>query len=249
MQDINRIYALSKRNVILRYKNSLVGFFWGFIKPLIYLLIFMVMFSQSFPSMDHYILFVTSGLILWFFFSNVTSQSVGSVAGSAGLLKSLNIPAYFFPLSEMISELFNLLLTIIVFLVLMNWFGIVYSYKLLFAIPALLLFAIFAYGLNLLLSSINVFFRDVGILWGTIQPALFYLTPIAYPETMIPEKYKLVIKSNPIYYFIKLGRTIFHENVVPPMHAWNVCIFIAFTMLIIGLVVFNRLKNQFISAI
>ncbi len=249
MQNISRIYALSKRNVILRYKNSLVGFFWGFIKPLIYLLIFMVMFSQGFGSMENYILFSLSGLVLWFFFSNVTSQSVGSIVGSSGLLKAINIPAYFFPLSEILSELFNLFLTIIVFLIMMNWFGIVYSPRLLLIIPCLLLFGMFSYGLNLILCSINVFFRDIGIIWGTIQPALFYLTPIAYPETMIPKKYELVIKSNPIYYFIKLGRGIFYENITPSLHSWLVCIFISCTTLTVGLIIFSRLKNQFISAI
>ncbi|MBE2290017.1 MAG: ABC transporter permease [Chitinophagaceae bacterium] len=249
MQNITRIYALSKRNVILRYKNSLVGFLWGFMKPLIYLLIFIVMFSQSFPSVQNYILFALSGLILWFFFSNVTSQSVGSIVGSAGLLKAINIPSYFFPLSEVLSELFNLMLTIAVFLVMMNWFGIVYSIKLFLILPLVLLFALFAYGLNLILSSINVFFRDIGIIWGTIQPALFYLTPIAYPENMIPDKYKLVIKLNPIYYFVKVGRTIFYDTFSPSSHAWNVCIMISFITLGVGLLIYSRLKNQFISAI
>jgi len=249
VQNITRIYALSKRNVILRYKNSLVGFLWGFMKPLIYLLIFIVMFSQSFPSVENYILFALSGLILWFFFSNVTSQSVGSIVGSAGLLKAINIPSYFFPLSEVLSELFNLLLTIVVFLVMMNWFGIVYSMKLFLILPLVLLFALFAYGLNLILSSINVFFRDIGIIWGTVQPALFYLTPIAYPENMIPEKYKLVIKLNPIYYFVKVGRTIFYDTFSPSAHAWNVCIMISFVTLGVGLLIYSRLKNQFISAI
>ncbi len=212
-------------------------------------MIFMVMFSQGFGSMENYVLFSLSGLVLWFFFSNVTGQSVGSIVGSSGLLKAINIPAYFFPLSEIISELFNLFLTIIVFLIMMNWFGIVYSPRLLLIIPCLLLFAMFSYGLNLILCSVNVFFRDVGIIWGTIQPALFYLTPIAYPETMIPKKYELVIKSNPIYYFIKLGRGIFYENITPSLHSWYVCMFISFTTLTIGLIVFSRLKNQFISAI
>lgn len=249
MQDIKRIYALSKRNVILRYKNSLVGFLWGFLKPLIYLLIFMVVFSHNFPDLNNYILYATSGLILWFFFANVTGQSVGSIVGSSGLLKSLSIPAYFFPLSEMISEMFNLALTIIVFLIFMHWFGLVYSIKLLLIIPAALLFATFTYGLNLLLCSVNVFFRDIGIIWATIQPALFYITPIAYPETNIPEGADVVVRLNPIYPFIKLGRGILYENSYPSMHDWNKCLLIAIIMLGFGQFVFSRLRKQFISAI
>ena len=248
MQNITRIYALSKRNVILRYKNSLVGFFWGFFKPLLYLLIFTVIFKAN-SGIPNYILFVTSGLILWFFFSNVTSQSVGSIVGSSGLLKSLNIPAYFFPLSETIGELFNMLLTLLVFFIIMYWFGLVYSFKLLLIVPCVVLFAIFALGLNLFLSSINVFFRDVGIIWGTIQPALFFLTPIGYPENSIDPNYKLIIKCNPIYYFLKLGRGILYDPGVPPWHQWSNCIVICATMYIIGQFVFDKLKNQFISAI
>ena len=248
MQNITRIYALSKRNVILRYKNSLVGFFWGFFKPLLYLLIFIVIFKQN-SGIPHYVLFVTSGLILWFFFSNVTGQSVGSIVGSSGLLKSLNIPAYFFPLSETIGELFNLLLTLFVFLIIMNWFGIVYSIGMLLIFPCIFLFALFALGLNLFLCSINVFFRDVGIIWNTVQPALFFLTPIAYAESSIDPKYKMLIQCNPIYYFLKLGRCILYDPVLPAWHLWSSCIIISVSMYIVGQFIFNKLKNQFISAI
>jgi ABC-2 type transport system permease protein len=247
VQNITRIYALSKRNVILRYKNSLIGFFWGFIKPLLYLLIFIVIFADN-SGIANYPLFVTSGLILWFFFSNATSQSVGSVVGSAGLIKSLNIPAYYFPLSEILSELFNLLLTLAVFLVIMQWFGIVNSAKMLLIVPCILLFTVFSLGLSLFLCSINVFFKDIGIIWGTIQPALFFLTPIAYPENQI-RRYKAIVEYNPIYYFLKLGRSIFYDPTAPPMQAWINCFIIAVSMYVLGHFVFYRLKNQFISAI
>lgn len=249
MQNITRIYALSKRNVILRYKNSLIGFFWGFIKPLIYLLIFIVIFSKQFPSMENYVLFATSGLILWFFFSNVTSQSVGNIVGSSGIIKSLSIPSVFFPLSEVLSELFNLLLTLVVFVIVMNWFGLQYHLSLILIIPCTILLALFAFGVSLFLCSLNVFFRDVGIIWTTIQPALFYMTPIGYPENAIPEQFKFVIKMNPIYYFIKLGRTIFTEPGNLTWDMWGKCFMLAFGAYAIGQFVFNRLKNQFISAI
>ena len=149
----------------------------------------------------------------------------------------------------MLSELFNLMLTLIVFVIIMHWYGLVYTPRLLLIVPCVLLFATFALGLNLLLCSVNVFFRDVGIIWNTVQPALFYLTPIAYQESMIPAKYKMVFKCNPIYYFIKLGRSIFYDPVAPPWHLWMMCILLAGFMLLIGYFVFGKLKNQFISAI
>ncbi len=248
MQNITRIYALSKRNIILRYKNSLIGFFWGFFKPLLYLLIFIVIFKHN-SGIPNYILFVTSGLILWFFFSNVTGQSVGSIVGSVGLLKSLNIPSYFFPLSETIGELFNLLLTLLIFFIIMFWFGMDYNIRLLLIFPCILLFAVFALGLNLFLSSVNVFFRDISIIWNTIQPALFFMTPIGYAESSIDPKYKFFINCNPIYYFIKLGRSILYDPVAPSLQQWGNCLIICIGMYAIGHFVFSRLKNQFISAI
>jgi ABC-2 type transport system permease protein len=249
MQNVTRIYALSKRNVILRYKSSLIGFFWGFFKPLLYLFIFIVIFSSQFNSINNYILYATSGLIFWFFFANVTNQSIANIVGSAGIIKSLSIPSIFFPLSDMISELFNLVLTLFVFVILMHWFGIIYSFKLLLIIPVALLFGLFSLGITLILSSLNVFFRDIGIVWGTVQPALFYLTPIAYPESLIPPHYKFIIKCNPIYYYISLARGIFYDAAIPPAHLWLLCGVMAIFMYAIGLVIFNKLKNQFISAI
>ena len=249
MQNITRIYALSKRNIILRYKSSLIGFFWGFFKPLLYLLIFIVIFSFQFPSVNNYILYATSGLIIWFFFANVTNQAIGSIIGSSGLIKSLNIPPMFFPLSEMISELFNFLLTLVVFFIAMYWFGITYSFHLLLIVPCAILFSIFSLGLVLMLSSLNVFFRDVGIIWSTVQPALFYITPIAYPESLLKGHYKFITQCNPIYYFIKLGRSILTTPEAPPLKMWLYCTILAAAMYGIGIFIFNKLKNQFISTI
>ncbi|NCX95466.1 MAG: ABC transporter permease [Chitinophagia bacterium] len=248
MQNITRIYALSKRNIILRYKNSFAGFLWGFLKPLLYLLIFIIVFSSQ-VSANNYVLYATSGLVFWFFFSNLTHQSVNSIINSNGIIKSINVPTIFFPLSEAISELFNLVLTLVVFLIAMHWFGLVYSPLLVFVIPAAILFAIFSFGLSLILCSLNVFFRDVGILWTTVQPAIFYLTPIAYNKEMITKNYPWVVYYNPIYYFIELARTILYQNQMPNLSLWGICFGIAGGMFLLGYVIFNGLKNQFISTI
>ena len=249
MQNLARIYALSRRNITLRYKNSIAGFFWGFFKPLLYLLIFIVIFSSQFTSVGNYVLYATSGLIIWFFFANLTSQSVAGIVGSSGLIKAINLPVVLFPVSEMIGELFNLFLTLLVYFVVMYWFGMVYSFSLLLIIPATMLFSVFALGITLMLSSLNVFFRDVGILWNTMMPALFYLTPIAYPENLIPERFKYVISYNPIYYFIRLCRTILFGAQNPPLSLWVNCVIISVVFFLVGWIIFRKLKNQFISAI
>lgn len=211
-------------------------------------MIFIVVFSKQVAT-NNYVLYATSGLVFWFFFSNITNQSIGSIINSAGIIKSINVPVLFFPLSETVSELFNLSLTIIIFLVAMYWFGIVYSLKLVLLIPIAILFAIFSFGLTMILCSLNVFFRDIGILWTTIQPALFYLTPIAYPKEIITKFHPLLLELNPVFYFIDAERTIVHQNQYPSGALWMQCIGISFAMFAVGYFIFSKLKQQFISAI
>ncbi|MBK8144315.1 MAG: ABC transporter permease [Bacteroidetes bacterium] len=216
---MNQLYALSKRNVILRYKHSLIGFLWGFIKPLIYLLIFIVIFSAQFSSVKNYVLYATSGILVWFFFSNIVSQGVQSIIQASGIIKSVKLPVLLFPLAEVATELFNLALALMVYFVVMHWFGMVYSIQLIWLIPILFIFSIFSFSIAIFLAALNVYFRDIGILWNTIQPAIFYLTPIAYTEALIPERFSFVIKLNPIYYFIKL----FRYPCTMPQHLIHTC--------------------------
>jgi len=249
MQHLDQLYALSKRNIIVRYKHSVIGFFWGFFKPLLYLLIFIVIFSSQFSSTSNQVLYITSGILFWFFFSNCTGQGTQSIIQASGLIKSVYIPAIFFPLAEVIAELFNVLLALVVYFIIMHWFGMVYSFHLLWVFPILLLFSLFCFSITLILSALNVFYRDVGILWNTIQPALFYLTPIAYTESLIPERFSFVIKANPIYYFIKLFRYPLYEATSPDFFLFGKCILITVIVFLIALFMFNRFKNQFITAI
>lgn len=107
MQHLNQLYALTKRNIIVRYKHSVIGFFWGFFKPLLYLLIFIVIFSSQFSSVSNQVLYITSGILFWFFFSNCTSQGVQSIIQSSKLIKSVYIPSIFFPLAEVLGEVFS----------------------------------------------------------------------------------------------------------------------------------------------
>lgn len=249
MQFFNQLYALSKRNVILRYKHSLIGFLWGFIKPLIYLLIFIVIFSAQFTSVNNYVLYATSGILFWFFFSNIVSQGVQSIIQASGIIKSVKLPAVLFPLAEVSTELFNLALALLVYFFVMKWFGMVYTFHLIWLIPILFIFSVFSFGVAIFLAAFNVYFRDIGILWNTIQPAIFYLTPIAYTESLIPERFSWVVKLNPIYYYIKLFRFPLYEATAPDMHLFLTCTLISIVTLGISLFTFHRLKNQFITAI
>ena len=212
-------------------------------------LIFIVIFSSQFSSTSGQVLYITSGILFWFFFSNCTAQGVQSIIQASGLIKSVYIPAEFFPLAEVIAELFNVLLALVVYLLIMHHFGMVYGWHLLWLLPMLFIFSLFTLGVTFALSAFHVFYRDVGILWNTIQPALFYLTPIAYTESLIPAKFAMVIKLNPVYYFIKLFRYPLYTGVSPDLWLLAKCSAVALTTAFIGYAIFYRMKNQFITAI
>ncbi|MBK7040779.1 MAG: ABC transporter permease [Bacteroidetes bacterium] len=161
----------------------------------------------------------------------------------------MKLPALLFPLAEVTTELFNLALALLVYFIVMQWFGMVYTWQLLWLIPILIIFSIFSLGIALILASLNVYFRDIGILWNTLQPALFYLTPIAYTEDLIPPRFSFVVHANPIYAFIKLIRYPLYEAQAPDMQLFLHCTSISFFTFIISLFVYYRLKNQFITAI
>lgn len=249
MQFFRVLFALSQRNVILRYKHSLIGFLWGFLKPLLYLLIFIVIFSAGFASVKHYVLYATSGILLWFFFANIVSQSVPSIVQSGGILRSLKIEPLLLPLAEALTELFNLALALAVYFVLMQWFGMQYSWYLLWLLPGLLLFTLFSFAAGMLLSALHVYFRDVGILWTTLQPAFFYLTPVAYTEDLIPQRFAFLIRYNPIYAFIRMLRKPLLEALPPEPTQWMHCSLLTIGILIPAWLIFQRLKNQFITAL
>lgn len=249
MQFLQALYALTKRNVILRYKHSLIGFLWGFVKPILYLFIFIVIFSAQFSSTDRYVLYTMSGLIFWFFFSNLSAQGTQSVISASGIIKSIRIPTILFPLAECLAELFHFLLALFIFFIVMQWFGLNWSPVLFWTIPILLIFVCFSLGWTLILSALHVYFRDVGILWNTIQPALFYLTPIAYTKELIPLKFQYIIRLNPLFDLMQLARAPLYDGIAPNPELLVHCTLLSVCSLLAGIFIFQSLRNQFITAI
>lgn len=231
----------------MKYKNSALGFVWSLLHPLAYLLIFILVFSNAFAGVDRYSLYALIGLVFWTFFNNTINQMLQAIIGNASVLKTIAIPKLLFPFSAMAAELITFLLSLIPFFGLMLFFGLELSVELLWLIPAIVVFSLFAFGVGLLLCTLNVFFRDIGLLWNTLSPAIFYFTPIAYSANLIPAKYLSVLKFNPLLHYITLMREILYNNASPSLFLWTITTGMAIGFTIIGLLVYNKLKNNFVS--
>ena len=206
------VWTLGLKNLKLRYKNSILGFLWSLLNPIMYLIIFSFVFGSVFNDIDRYPLYALTGLFFWSFFSSTTIQVIESIINSAGVLKSINVPTIAFPLGGLLSSLLSLFLTLIPYLVMMFIFGMKAGWEFLMFIPLLITFSMFTLGVSLMLTSMNVYFRDIQIAWSTFMPAIFYATPIAYTFNIIPAKYKFIALLNPLYYYINALRDIMYYN-------------------------------------
>lgn len=240
------VLSLSLKTIKLRYKNSVLGIFWSMINPLIFLLILIVVFKEV-NHIKNFSLYALSGLVFWNFISTSILQVLSSFIDNSNLIKSLNIKSFSFPISALLAALINFLLVFIPFFIVMFFLNYELNWSLVFVVPLVLLTAIFILGVGVFLGTLNVFFRDVQLLWNTVIPAFFYFTPIAYTLDLVPKDTRYLLKFNPFYYFIESFHDIFYRSQCPNINSWIMCFSFAFFSIIIGYFTFNKFKKGFIS--
>lgn len=247
MVNFHLIYHLTIKNLKLKYKQTALGFLWSLITPLFFLLIFNFVFSKAFQSIERYPLYVLTGLIFWQFFSNASNQAIQSFLQNAGIIKTIHIPLGSIPFAAVLTELISLVLALVPFTILMLFFGLKLGWIDLFLFPILLLFVWMIYNVSYILGLLNVYMRDVGILWNTISPALFYLTPIAYDTSIIPDKYLFFIKLNPLFHFFEAFRSILYDNELPKTATLFVILGLCLASWLLRLFIQPRLEKGVIS--
>jgi ABC-type polysaccharide/polyol phosphate export permease len=244
----NAVLSLAIKTIKLRYKNSFLGIFWSMLNPLLFLLILMLVFSKI-NHIENFGLYALSGLVFWNFISASILQVLTSFIDNASILKSINLHPFSFPLSAIVAALINLALTLVPFFILMFFLGYQLNFSILAVIPLLLITAVFILGIGMALGTLNVFFRDIQLLWTTIIPAFFYFTPIAYTPDLLPESTRYLLKLNPFYYFIESYHDIFYRSVVPNSFNLMVCSLLALFSFILGYTLFKKYRKGFISNI
>jgi ABC-2 type transport system permease protein len=174
----------------LRYQGSSLGYAWSLLRPLLLFVILYVVFVKFLKlgsGIPHYPVYLLLGIVMWNFFTEMTVQSLGSIVGRGDLIRKIRIPRWIIVFSSSISALINLGLNLVVVAIFML-INHVDIYKTIAFVPLLLAEVyIFALGVSLFLSAAFVKFRDIGYIWEVVLQAGFYLTPILYPLSKIPE--------------------------------------------------------------
>jgi ABC-type polysaccharide/polyol phosphate export permease len=193
------------RDLKVRYKNSVLGVIWSWLNPLLMMLIFAFVFGGRTEQDDYHILFL-SALLPWNFFSGAVLGGIRSIVGSAGLIKKVYFPREALPIAVVISNLVNFLIALPVFFVLAVISGVELTPWLLFLPIPIIIEVVFAIGVVLVLSTLEVFYRDTHMLMDVVMQAWFFLTPILYPVKDLPsEASPLGIQFNPQVWLFRLN--------------------------------------------
>lgn len=241
------LFDLVSRDLKVKYRRSMLGFLWSVLNPLLMMLVITAVFSNIFKfDIKDFPVYYLTGTLIFNFVSESTSSAIGSIINSAGLIKKVYIPKYIFPLEKCIfafvNMLFSLIAVAVVYLILrieLHWTII------LFPVPMLYAF-IFSVGLSLILSALNVFFRDIGHLYSVWVTAWMYLTPIIYPVSALPGAMLTVVKLNPLYYYVSYIRNVMIYGIVPDIQDNLICIGFSLIFLGLGLIIFKKKQDKFI---
>ncbi len=238
---------LISRDLKVKYRRSTLGFLWSVLNPLLMALVINAVFSNLFKfKIEYFIVYYLTGSLIFNFMTEATSASLTSVLGAASLIKKVYIPKYIFPLEKCLFAFVNMLFSsVAVIIVILIKRMPVHWTALMFFFPMICVL-IFSLGMSLILSSVNVFFRDVGHLYSVFTVAWMYLTPIIYPKDILPEFILNIMNLNPMFYYVEYFREVVMYGTIPNLTAHLMCIIYAFLFLALGLIIFKKQQDKFI---
>jgi ABC-type polysaccharide/polyol phosphate export permease len=242
----NLILQLLYRDITTRYKRSILGIAWTMINPLGTMIVMSIAFSQIFSATRSYPSYVLSGYLAWTFFSQTTTAAIVNLVWGGGLLNRVYIPRTAFALAAVGTGVVNLLLALIPLIIVELINGVTLKLTFLFFPVPLLILVFFSLGFGLLISSIAVYFPDVVEMFQIILNAWFYLTPIVYPDAVLPEAtQQLIYQLNPLANMIKLFRMPIYDGILPAWSDILPSLTISLIMLVIGWWFFSLKSDEF----
>ena len=240
------IQQLVRRDVLTRYKRSVLGVAWTMLNPLGMMLVLTVAFSQIFQSTPAYPAYLLCGLVAWTFFSQTTNAAMSQMVWGGAFLNRIYVPRTVFPISAIGTGMVNIGLSLIPLLVVLLFTGVPMGPAILFLPVPIALLAMFALGVGLALSTLAVFYPDVSDMYQIMLTAWLYLTPIIYPEEIVPEAYRvLVLKLNPMYYLVQSFRLPLYDRALPGLGTILPAAGLAVGALVLGWLFFTSKSDEF----
>jgi ABC-type polysaccharide/polyol phosphate export permease len=235
-----------RRDLVARYKRSILGVTWTMLNPLATMIILSVVFSQIFKTDHTFPVYIMAGLVAWGFFSQTTSDSMYNLIGGVSLLQRIYMPPTVFAVSAIGNGLINLLISLIPLSLVMLVLGVPIHLSILFLPVSILALAMFSLGVGLLVSTLAVYFRDVTALYQVVLTAWMYLTPIIYPENLLNPRFRFWVSAlNPMWPIVHLFRVPLYEGRLPSLAEIWPALAVGLAVLILGWVVFTLRSKEF----
>ena len=240
------IFQFVRRDIVARYKRSVLGVFWTMLQPLGMMIVMTVVFSQLFHRVESYAAYLLSGLISWTFFSQTTMASLQEIISGGSLTRKIYVPHTAFAISSLLTGVVNHAISMIPLVLITLVSGKPITWAILITPIAILILSAFALGVGLTLSTFAVSFPDVKEMYQIILQAWMYLTPIIYPENILPEASRFwILNLNPMYYMISLFRDPVYNGILPSSEILIVSSSIAVITLLIGWMYFSKQADTF----
>lgn len=243
-----------KREFQSKYRNSMLGAAWTVLNPLAMIVVYTVIFAQvmrtKMPGTDSafaYSIYLCAGILTWGLFAEITSRAQGVFLEHANLIKKINFPRICLPLIVVLNALLNFAIIFglfSVFLVISNNFP---GWPFLAIIPVLVVQVLLAIGLGMVLGVLNVFFRDVGQFFGILIQFWFWLTPIVYPVTILPERIRALLLANPMAAIIAAYQTILVNHQWPQWRSLMLPLLLSILLCMLGMHLFRKRAGEMVD--
>ncbi len=195
-------FTLAWRDIVVRYKQTIVGILWTILRPLATMIIFTVVFGKiaKLPSDAGvpYVLMVFAGMLPWQFISGTITTGSDALVGNAGLISKVYFPRMIIPTARIIMALVELLINSVIFAVLFAWFRYVPNWHLVFLPLFLMMGILLALGVTYFISSLNVKYRDFQYVVPFVVQLGLYISPIGFSSSVVPEKWRQIYACNPV---------------------------------------------------
>jgi lipopolysaccharide transport system permease protein len=241
------LYFLTWRDVKVRYKQTVLGATWAIIQPLFTMLIFTLFFGKlaSVPSDGiPYPIFAYAGLLPWTFFSNAVTNSGNSLVGSANLISKVYFPRMIIPGASVMAGLVDFAIAFLILIGLMIYYGVALTWSILL-LPALVaLITVLTIGVGMWMSALNVKYRDVRYALPFLIQLWMFASPIIYPSSLVPEKWRWVLTLNPLTGLIEGFRSSLFGRAFN-WSALTLSVIITMLLLIYSAYAFRRMERSF----
>lgn len=240
------IQQLIRRDTLARYKRSVLGVAWTMLHPLAMMLVRVIVFSTIFGRDPGYPVYVLSGLLAFNFFSESTNTTIKNLVWGGELLKRIYIPRSVFAIASVGAGMVNLLLSILPLIIVTLFVGLPVRLVVIYLPVGVFFLTCFSLGFGMLLSVTAAHYPDVAEMYKVVLRAWLYLTPIIYPERILPDMVlNLVRIFNPMYHLVNIFRLPVYEARLPTwMEFWPGAL-ISVLVLIIGWLVFSYKADEF----